>query len=152
MSPEEFLNNIQQKSDKIAYAFERRIPLMVGNAGKSHFKSNFQKGGFVDQNLKKWKPAKRIGKAKGAKGQYGTLLSARNFLYNSINYRVLPYQVVIFTRVPYAIVHNEGLRAGRGKGFKMPKRQFIGDSAVLNKQISDIIDKELRNILELWKN
>ena len=31
MSPEEFLNNIQQKSDKIAYAFERRIPLMVGN-------------------------------------------------------------------------------------------------------------------------
>ena len=149
MSPEEFLNNIRQSSDKIASAFERRIPLMVGNAGKSHFKSNFQKGGFVDQNLKKWKPAKRIGKAKGAKGQYGTLLSARNYLYNSINYRVLPFQVIIFTRVPYAIVHNEGLHAGRGKGFKMPKRQFIGDSAVLNKQISDIIDKELRNILEL---
>ena len=149
MSPDEFLNNIRQSSDKIASAFERRIPLMVGNAGKSHFKSNFQKGGFVDHNLKKWKPAKRIGKAKGAKGQYGTLLSARNYLYNSINYRFLPYQVIIFTRVPYAIVHNEGLRAGRGKGFKMPKRQFIGDSAVLNKQISEIIDKELSNILDL---
>ena len=149
MSPDEFLNNIRQSSDKIASAFERRIPLMVGNAGKSHFKSNFQKGGFVDQNLKKWKPAKRIGKAKGAKGQYGTLLSARNFLYNSINYRVLPYQVVIFTRVPYAIVHNEGLRAGRGKGFKMPKRQFIGDSAVLNNKISLIIDEELSKILDL---
>ena len=149
MSPDEFLNNIRQSSDKIASAFERRIPLMVGNAGKSHFKENFRRGGFVDKNLTKWKPAKRIGRAKGAKGQYGTLLSARNYLYNSINYRALPYQVVIFTRVPYAIVHNEGLRAGRGKGFKMPKRQFIGDSAVLNKQISDIIDKELRNILEL---
>ena len=119
MSPEEFLNNIRQSSDKIASAFERRIPLMVGNAGKSHFKSNFQKGGFVDQNLKKWKPAKRIGKAKGAKGQYGTLLSARNYLYNSINYRVLPYQVIILTRVPYAIVHNEALRAGRGKGIRL---------------------------------
>lgn len=149
MSPDEFLNNIRQSSDKIASAFERRIPLKVGNAGKSHFKSNFQKGGFVDQNLKKWKPAKRIGKAKGAKGQYGTLLSARNYLYNSINYRVLPYQVIIFTRVPYAIVHNEGLRAGRGKGFKMPKRQFIGDSAVLNNKISIIIDEELTKILDL---
>ncbi len=149
MSPEEFLNNIRQNSDKIVSAFERRIPLKVGNAGKSHFKENFRRGGFVDKNLTKWKPAKRIGIAKGAKSQYGTLLSARNYLYNSINYRVLPYQVIIFTRVPYAIVHNEGLRAGRGKGFKMPKRQFIGDSAVLNKQISEIIDKELSNILDL---
>ncbi|MGM9795925.1 MAG: phage virion morphogenesis protein [Candidatus Aphodosoma sp.] len=95
------------------------MPLKVGNAGKSHFKANFQKGGFVDQNLKKWEPAKRISRAKGAKGQYGTLLSARNHLNNSINYRVLSYQVIIFTRVPYAIVHNEGLRAGRGKGFRL---------------------------------
>lgn len=149
MSPEEFLNIIQQKSDEIASALERRIPLKVGNAGKSHFKANFQNGGFVDQDLKKWKPAKRIGRAKGAKGQYGTLLSGRNYLYNSINYRVQPYLVTIFTKVPYAIVHNEGLRAGRGKGFKMPKRQFIGDSARLNREISQIIDKELRNILEL---
>ena len=56
MSLEEFLNNIRQSSDKIASGFERLIPLMVGNAGKSHFKTNFQKGGFVDQNLKKLIP------------------------------------------------------------------------------------------------
>lgn len=149
MTPDEFLNNIQQKSNEITSAIQRRIPLKVGNAGKSHFKENFRKGGFVNQNLNKWKPAKRIGRAKGAKGQYGTLLSGRNYLYNSINYRVQPYMVTIFTNVPYAVVHNEGLRAGRGKGFKMPKRQFIGDSAVLNRQFSDIIDKELSNILDL---
>ena len=53
------------------------------------------------------------------------------------------------TPVPYAIVHNEGLRAGRGKGFKMPKRQFIGESAVLNNKISLIIDEELTKILDL---
>jgi phage gpG-like protein len=29
--------------------------------------------------------------------------------------------------VSYAEVHNAGLRAGRGKGFVMPKRRFIGD-------------------------
>ena len=149
MSPEEFLQTVQNHSEKIASAFERKIPIKVGNAGKSHFKENFRRGGFVDKNLTKWKPAKRIGRAKGAKGQYGTLLSARNYLYNSINYRALPYQVVIYTRVPYAIVHNEGLRAGRGKGFKMPKRQFIGDSAVLNNKISIIIDEELSKILDL---
>ena len=43
MSPEEFLQTVQNHSEKIASAFERKIPLKVGNAGKSHFKENFRR-------------------------------------------------------------------------------------------------------------
>ena len=53
MSPEKFLQTVQNHSEKIASAFERKIPLKVGNAGKSHFKENFRRGGFVDKNLTK---------------------------------------------------------------------------------------------------
>jgi len=55
--------------------------------------------------------------------------------------------VRIINEVPYAAVHNEGLRAGRGKGFTMPKRQFIGKSAELEVKATNIMDSELRKIL-----
>jgi phage gpG-like protein len=44
----------------------------------------------------------------------------------------------------YAGVHNFGLRAGRGKGFTMPKRQFIGPSKLLDKKIVRLLKKELK--------
>jgi phage gpG-like protein len=50
--------------------------------------------------------------------------------------------------VPYARVHNEGLRAGRGRGFQMPRRQFIGESKELTKKVEDIIENEIGRILQ----
>ena len=41
----------------------------------------------------------------------------------------------------YAAVHNYGLRSGRGAGFMMPKRQFIGHSKVLLSNIRKLIMK-----------
>lgn len=35
----------------------------------------------------------------------------------------------------YGKVHNNGERAGRGKGFKMPKRKFIGLSHILQNRL-----------------
>ncbi len=52
--------------------------------------------------------------------KYGPLMSSRQNLYGSIYYRPDDYRVTVGTEVPYAAIHNEGLRAGRGKGFKMP--------------------------------
>jgi phage gpG-like protein len=59
--------------------------------------------------------------------KYGPLMSSRQNLYGSIYYRPDDCRVTVGTEVPYAAIHNEGLRAGRGKGFKMPKRQFMGE-------------------------
>jgi len=47
----------------------------------------------------------------------------------------------------YAKVHNEGLRAGRGKGFVMPKRQFIGKSATHDKMNHRSILKIIKSIM-----
>lgn len=46
----------------------------------------------------------------------------------------------------YAAVHNEGLHAGRGKGFQMPKRQFMGESEKLNQLIVDELERKLSEI------
>lgn len=38
---------------------------------------------------------------------------------------------VAFVMPTYGKVHNEGLKAGRGEGFFMPRRQFVGKSRIL---------------------
>ncbi len=117
MTPEQFEQKLRQNREALKQAIRRTIPVKMGNAAERHFKDNFRKGGFVDGSLHRWKPSKRIGKAKGAAGSYKTLLSGRNHLYNSVRHRVEPARAVVYNKVEYAAVHNEGLRAGRISGW-----------------------------------
>lgn len=149
MTPEEFERRLRGHRDEVVRLVDRTLPVKAGQAARKHFRENFTKGGFVDDTLKKWKPARRIGRAKGAAGQYRTLMSSRNVLYNSIKYRTEPGRAIVYTSAesePYAKVHNEGLRAGRGKGFRMPRRQFIGDSRQLVRKVTALIEEELKRI------
>lgn len=151
MTPEELEKILQAQGRKIVTLCDRRLPAKAGQIAKKHFKENFRQGGFVNEKLHPWEPAKRIGRAKGAAGKYKTLMSSRNVLYKSIQYRTEPGKAVVYTdkkSEDYAAVHNEGLHSGRGKGFRMPKRQFMGDSRVLDDKISDMIEEELKKILE----
>lgn len=147
MTPEQFEHKLKQNAEAVKHAIHTALPVKIGNEAENHFKDNFRKGGFVDAGLERWKPAKRIGRAKGAAGSYRTLLSGRNHLYNSVRHRTAPGKAIIYNNVNYAAVHNEGLRAGRGKGFKMPKRRFIGPSRKLNDKIERIITQHIKNIL-----
>lgn len=149
MTIEQFLNTIKANQKGIENLMNRVLPIKIGATAKAHFQENFVKGGFVNKGLQKWKPAKRLllGK-KGAKDNYKTLLSSRNNLFSATNYTPGKAQVTIHNKTPYAAVHNEGLKAGRGKGFTMPKRQFIGKSAELDKKAITIIENELRAILK----
>ena len=148
MTPEAFNHLLQQREKELKRALERTIPVKVGREAKNHFQENFLKGGFVDKGLHPWQRSKRQGTSKGAKGSYKTLLSGRNHLYSSINYRAEPYRVTLTNDVPYARVHNEGLRAGRGKGFTMPRRQFMGESHELTQKITKLIESEIGRILK----
>jgi len=122
---------------------------MVGVTARDHFKQNFIEGGFVNGGLQKWQPSKRLSStSKKADKKNKTLLSGRNHLYNSVLHVPAEYEVRIINEVPYAAVHNEGLRAGRGKGFTMPKRQFIGESQELTQKVNHLIETELTNILK----
>lgn len=148
MTPQEFEKQLQKHRETVVRAISRTIPVKAGATARAHFRDNFRKGGFVDDSLKPWKPSKRIGRAKGAAGQYKTLLSGRNRLYNSINYRTAPAKTVVYTNVVYAAVHNEGLRAGRGRGFNMPKRRFMGESKQLSRKITGMIEDELKKAIQ----
>lgn len=102
MTPGEFERKIKENAGQIKRAIDRTIPVKAGRAAKDHFQENFKKSGFVNNGLHPWTRSKRIGTAKDSAGSYGTLLSGRNHLYSSINYKPERGKVTISNEVPYA--------------------------------------------------
>ena len=125
----------------------KKILVIASNEAVNFFQDNFKRQGFLNRSTKPWKPRKKrdsgrgilIGKGGGEKlfdSIARTGLSARKV---TIGIKGGPQK--------YASVHNFGLRSGRGKGFKMPKRQFMGESRVLNKKIVRLIKSRIKKIL-----
>ena len=117
---------------------------------------------FLGVNLRLEKKIERsanlIGKKIVSKTKYnlnGRVLQKRTGkLRNSIKYRLVRISdgltLIIGSDVIYAPVHEKGLRAGRGKGFKMPKRPFLIKAVVDNKeyirkQLKDLSARILKN-------
>jgi phage gpG-like protein len=134
----------------------------------NHFKANFKVGGFVDRGVDKWKPRKKEDKTFKKKGtKRGVLIGpgggtlkkaiARTAISAKSATIGIKDKVVVRTNKDgtkkkvstalYGSVHNFGLRAGRGSGFTMPKRQFIGESHKLNEKISRLIKRHVKKIL-----
>lgn len=138
-----------RKSDNLASLLEndddgfkremRKLPKLIANEAVNEFTENFRRQGFKDQSTRKWKQRKGntdpgrgilIGKGGG------------NKLSRSIRkLRASQKRVIVGSTIHYAGVHNYGLKAGRGKGFTMPKRQFIGHSKALSDKIIKLIKK-----------
>ena len=149
MTPQEFIVRLDKHKKEGLHLIDRILPVKVGTMAEEHFKQNFLKGGFVNGGLHRWKPAKRLLRPKpGAANNSPTLMSPRTRLFRATKHVTYVAQTNIRNKTPYAAVHNEGLRAGRGKGFQMPKRQFIGDSKELNAEIEKTIDNEIEKILK----
>jgi len=117
--------------------YEAEIDSMVNTMGvmaKNHFTANFRKQGFEDEAVQAWTPRKKRERAGRA------ILVKSGRLRRSINFRKKgKWSVVIGTDVPYAQRHNEGLN-------KMPKRQFIGYSGKLNRQIISEFSNKIKRI------
>tara|TARA_R110002126_G_scaffold89252_2_gene213390 strand:- start:2388 stop:2828 length:441 start_codon:yes stop_codon:yes gene_type:complete len=107
------------------------------------FKDSFKQQGFLDRRVKKWKPRKQKSTTNRAiLVKSGKL--RRSIATKKINASRGRAVIGILGKAGvYAGVHNFGLKAGRGKGFTMPKRQFMGDSHKLNKKIKRLIRKRL---------
>jgi len=120
----------------------RDLPRIVGTETVNFSKESFRRQGWQDSGFKKWKPRKN-NKDKGR-----AILVKSGDLRRSIKKQVSSKKVVIYSNLPYAAIHNYGQRAGRGKGFKMPKRQFLGKSKALDLRIKRIIKKEVDKILK----
>jgi len=131
------------------------VPVKIAEASVYYFLSSWDKQGFGGNS---WQEVKR--RQSGTKAyKYGTPAArTRGILIgkgvSSLKHAVKDSKVQadwnlikLVVDLPYAKVHNEGLRAGRGAGFKMPKRQFMGQTAEL-KDIQMRIIKE--NMDRIW--
>jgi phage gpG-like protein len=144
-------NSFKQISGNLAIKVRRMkadLPDAIGLMAKQHFQGNFTRQGFDDQ---KWKDVKRRSTGKGRDKTRAILSGRTGRLKKSIHVDKATWnKVVIATdRLPYAKIHNEGGRAGRGLKSVIPKRQFMGDSPVLiariNKLITNTIDKAFKS-------
>lgn len=109
MDIQEFNRRILHNQKELDDLSRRRMPVLAGNIAKRHIEEDFRKGGFTHNGFHPWKPAKRQGGGGGsAASQYGPLLSGGNHLAGSIQYTPDDYVATVFTRVPYAPIHNWG--------------------------------------------
>lgn len=144
------MKGLEQKARK---ALENAV-VEVGNTAKNFFVENFRKQGFDDKTVEKWKPRKRTTyRTKSGRIVNDTtraILVKEGDLKRSI-IRVpnrAAMSVKIQTDLDYAKIHNEGLM-GKAFGkhpFKMPKRQFIGDSYNLNEKVKAVLVKRLDKV------
>ncbi|MDY0102814.1 MAG: phage virion morphogenesis protein [Lentimicrobium sp.] len=151
MTPEEYKKTLQWQAQKIKKAVSRDLPIIIGKKAVDIYTTNFQKEGFQNANIEPWKEVKRRQnpRTKGAAKKRKILTGKTGDLGRSIKYDTGSASVTIYSDVPYAAVHNEGLRAGRGAGFQMPQRQFIGDSLEVDEMIETEIDNMMNQILNI---
>ena len=128
-------------------AFKPQLEKIVDAMGvlaANHFTTSFRNQGFTDESLERWQPRKRTERSR--MGNRAILVKSGRLRRSIRSKRFGFLSVKILTDVPYASVHNNGERSGRGRGFKMPKRQFIGYSGVLNRKIIDKMDVTIKRI------
>lgn len=161
MTPEQFGKEINRLKNEFKDLFDKYAPTIAGKTAVSYFKKNFQNEAW---GRVKWQEVKRRTPGTAAyksASRHHTARTTRKILTGdtgdlarSIEVKAVSKgQVVIWTapsafgsKEPYGRVHNEGLRAGRGKGFIMPKRQFMGESEELNALIISEIERKLKQI------
>lgn len=155
MTPEQFSRRLTELKKEFKDLFNKHAPAIAGNTAVKYFKQNFEKEAW---GRVKWQEVKRRRNpnTRGAKATRRILAGDTGDLRRSIEIKSVENgKVVIWTdpsafgsKEPYGRVHNEGLRAGRGRGFIMPKRQFMGQSEELNDLIIDAIEKRLSQLIK----
>lgn len=150
-------DSLRKKADNFQ-KLKSEAPVAVGNMGQNFFRKSFENQGWTDKGLEKWKqvkrripgtPAYKYPKKNAADRHRRAILvgigsSGGPHLRQSVNtsLKVAVFNNILFS-VPqvYSRVHNEGLVV---KGFRMPKRQFMGHSATL----IGMIDKYMKSKLK----
>lgn len=163
MTPKEFQKQIDKMRSAVPDFAERLAPLVAANIAIKEFKHNFQTESFDGQKWKdvqrrdgksaaykyaaKYHPARTTRKIlTGDTGDLGRSIELKSATGGMATIWTSPQ--VFGSKEPYGAVHNEGLKAGRGAGFTMPKRQFIGDTADLRDKITEALTKQMQRLLK----
>ena len=126
---------------KVDFAIKDAIAIVSRDA-EQHFKKSFANEGFTDENLQKWEKRKNQIRNTGlVRLKYNHVntkptLTKTGALKNSIKIALRGNTAILRSTLPYSAIHNEGLM-GKAWGkypFKMPKRQFMGNSKSLERR------------------
>lgn len=171
-------NIVTEKIREIKNLTMNVMPVKAGAIAKNHFQDNFRKSGFVNNGLQSWIPAKRLsGKGKHSSyktllsgrnhlfsGISYTPGQGKVMIENRVPYAIVHnegYSGVQYVR-PHKSSRLEAMSlkgrkrmrvggsniSGFSRRMKIPKRQFIGESAELNKKIEDKFDSEVGKIIK----
>lgn len=158
--------NEAKKLMKVREQFKQELPKMTDimlTTAKNFFSDSFRNQGFTNNSFEAWKKRKdkrdtyKRGRRTRGNSAPRSLKIGRGILIGkgsgilSRSLRKKRINIIsgyIYSPVEYARVHNEGLRAGRGAGFKMPKRQFVGYSESLNRKIKARLEGRINQIFK----
>lgn len=163
MKHEDFKQQIDEMRRKVPDFVDRLGPLIAGKVAVSEFKHHFQTESF---DGKKWPEVQRRTAGHpantyavkhhparttrpiltGDTGDLGRSIELKQAGGGSATVWTAPS--AFSSKEPYGAVHNEGLKAGRGAGFVMPKRQFMGQTDRLDKRVLKELEKRLGKILK----
>lgn len=122
---------------------KRSLVDVIEVESEKHFDRNFENSAFHGSFTAPWKPRANKDTSRKLLVKSGDLRKSATTAHRNIR------GVKFVLDQVYAKVHNEGGHAGRGEGFTMPKRQFIGRSSQLDRKIikkmKAIIDKHFSN-------
>ena len=144
---------------------------VMGTDAKNHFVKSFRNQGFEDDSIQRWQPRKNEisgGIARVRRKSLGSraILVKTGDLRRSVRVISKSYRsIVVGSDLPYAQIHNDGKRTGYAyvkphkrsdgsnvSGFsrklRMPKRQFIGHSNKLIRQLRAKLDSRIVNVFK----
>jgi phage gpG-like protein len=130
-----------------------QTPRKAGNIIVKHFKNSFNIEGFEGDGIQKWQPRK--GKWQGfsisKKSNRGRkTLTLKGNLKRSIYISWADWsRIEITSNLPYSAIHNYGLKGiAFGKyPFRMPQRRFIGKSRIMNRKVTDLLEKAINRAM-----
>ena len=160
-----FGRDMQKLADEAKKQLVDDVGKIVKKEGVNHFTHSWDNQGFEDEGVEKWKPRKaprQFNKNGTVSKTYKRFMrkNGRPILYShatdrkgthlrdSIKARRSGRRIIFSTNKAYAKVHNEGGRAGRGRGFIMPRRKFMGRSTALERKIEKKIDNYMNELFK----
>ena len=115
---------------------KKSLPIQLGNMIRTNSLQAWQKQGWTNTGFVKWEPRKS---KKNDKGR--AILVKTGKLRNSIKVtRATWAKVIVGSSRKYAKAHNVGVG-------KMPKRQFLGDSVILERKLRVTIVSAINKVL-----
>lgn len=150
MNQQAFMRRMAQMKNELKQFHSRVAPARAAEVAVRMFKENFQRQAFFGSRWKSRKNKYRY--VNGEKRVNNSrILTQTGDLGRSIRAQLGDGEATVYSDVKYAEVHNRGLRSGRGRGFVMPKRPFIGSHKRLTDGMKKAIEKGLEAVMKKYK-